>query len=99
MRPPRLNSKSVYYAENRGSGRRNVWLARFEHGESFAALAIEVKKHTAFGVGFVQRVPERLHIRNRFAVYFSNDVFALNVLGRSDAVVFHVGNDHALLRR
>ena len=34
---------------------------------------------------------------DRLAVHFRDDVFALNILRGRDAVVGHIGHDHALL--
>lgn len=71
--------------------------ACFKHGESFAAFAIKVKENAAFWIGFVQRFAEGLHVRDGFAVHFRNDIFALDVLGRSDAVVLHIRYDHTFV--
>src|SRR5882724_622217 len=71
--------------------------ACFKHGESFAAFAIEVKENAAFWIGFVQRFAEGLHVRDGFAVHFRNDIFALDVLGSSDAVILHVCYDHTFV--
>jgi len=38
-----------------------------------------------------------LHVDDRFAVHFSNDVLALDVLLGSEAVVRDIGDDDALL--
>src|SRR5438874_1203811 len=62
-------------------------------------IAIEVEKDAPFRIGFSQRLAERLHVSDRLAIHLSDDVFALNVLSRSDAVVLNIGYDHALLDR
>src|SRR5215472_4019332 len=68
-----------------------------KHGEGFAAFSVEIKKHAALWISSVQRFAERLHIRYRLAVHLGYDVFALNVLRRRDAVVFHIRDNYPLL--
>src|SRR4029077_12763118 len=80
------------------SGRYNALASCFQNRESFAAFAVEIKKHAAFRIGPVERIAERLHVRHRFPVHLGNHVFAFNALSSGDGVIFHVGYDYPLLR-
>jgi hypothetical protein len=48
-------------------------------------------------LSFSERFPKRLYVRHWFAVDFCNDILALNILLRGQAVVRYVGHDDSLL--
>src|SRR4029077_18251832 len=68
----------------------------FQHGEGLAAFAIEIKQHAFTRVRFVQRLAKRCYVRDLLAVHLRDDIFALDVLRGSEAVLGHVRYDHTL---
>src|SRR5205814_1934990 len=69
----------------------------FHQGEGFVAFAVEVEEDAPFGVGFVQGFAKCLHIGDRFTVDFGDDILALDILLRGQAVFTHVRDNDALL--
>src|SRR5207253_9216637 len=67
---------------------------RFQDGESFAALPVEVKQHASLRVRFGQGFAKRADIFHRFSVNFGDDIFALDALGRGDAVIGYISYDY-----
>ena len=69
--------------------------ARLQHRERLAPFAIQVEQHALPWIGLVQRVFKRRQARDLPAVHFRDHVFPLNILRGGQAVLGHVGHDHA----